>query len=75
MLDVVEVMLDTLPDLFDGVGLTTPAVDLGPAGDSWFHPMTGVLVLDGFLVEQGSGLGRERMRSRTDNRHLAAHHI
>ena len=37
MLDVVEVMLDTLPYLLHGVGLAAPAVDLGPTGDSRLH--------------------------------------
>ena len=67
--------IDPLLDLFDGVGLTTPAVDLGPAGDSRFHSMTGIVVLDGILIEQRPGLGGERVRSRSDDRHLTADNV
>ena len=39
MLDVVKVMLYTLPYLLESVGLATPAVDLRPARDARLHPV------------------------------------
>src|SRR5438034_9907360 len=67
MLDVVEVILDTLLDLFHGVSLAAPSVYLSPAGDSRLHPVASVVVLDGVLIEQCPSLGGERMRPRADN--------
>src|SRR5271169_7061812 len=75
MLDVEKVMLHTLPYLLQGVGFAAPAVDLGPPRDSRFHPMSCVVVLDGFRIEEGAGLGRESMWTWTDDRHVAAQYV
>src|SRR5579872_7246978 len=50
--DVVKVMFDPLLYLFDGVGLTSPAVHLSPAGDAGLHAMSGVVVFHRLLIEQ-----------------------
>src|SRR5215472_11219936 len=50
VLDVVEVMLDALLDLFLAVGLTAPAVDLRPAGDARFDPVAGEIAVHSLVV-------------------------
>src|SRR6185437_6570358 len=51
VLDVIEVELDALLDLFLVVDLAAPAVDLRPAGDAGFDAMAGEITVDRF-VEQ-----------------------
>src|SRR5579883_1663715 len=75
MLDVIEVMLHSLLNLLDGLGLASPAVHLRPARDPRLHAMPGVVVPDRVLVEQTARLGGERMRPWAHDGHLATQDI
>src|SRR5690606_15258885 len=56
VLDIIEVVVDPLHDLVDGVGLAAPAVDLRPAGDAGLDAVAGEIALHGLVIEQIVGL-------------------
>src|SRR6266542_4019409 len=51
VLDIVEIAGDALLDFVLAIDLAAPAVDLRPAGDAGFHPMTGEVTVHR-LIEQ-----------------------
>src|SRR5690606_26950487 len=64
VLDVVEVVLDPTLDLFTGVGLAAPTLDLGPAGDARLDLVAGKIAVDDVGVEAVCGPGHDRVRTR-----------
>src|SRR5271165_275640 len=75
MLDVIKVMYDAGMRLFDRVHLAAQPVDLRPAGDARLDAMSMDIFFDRVDIEATAGLHRNGMRSRTDQRHIAAQHI
>ena len=53
VLDVVEVELDALLDLFLVIDLAAPAVDLRPAGNAGLDAVAGEIAVDGFVEQTG----------------------
>ena len=51
MLDVIEIVLDSLGDLLHGRGFTAPAIDLRPARDSGFHAVACIVGFHSLSVE------------------------
>src|SRR3546814_13556048 len=74
VLDVGEIVVYPPADLFDRLGLATPAVDLCPAGNARLDAMPRRVLPDRLLVQQASGLGGDLVRPRPDDRHLSAQH-
>ena len=56
ILDVKKVVLDALPDLFLGIGLAAPAVDLRPSRDAGLHFVACEIAFDDFAVEMAFSL-------------------
>src|SRR5690606_4059132 len=66
VLNIVEVVFDTLPDLFLRIQFAAPTVDLGPAGHAGLHPVAGKIAVH-YLVKQAVvRFGGYRMRPRAD---------
>ena len=60
VLDIIEIVLDTAVQLLDRVGLTPPAIDLGPAGDAGLHPVAGEIAFNRVRIKVLLGLGMRR---------------
>ncbi len=67
-------MLDALLDLFLGVGLAAPAVDLRPARDARPHAMAREIAVHDLVILPIGGLGVDRMRARPDQREISLQH-
>src|SRR6516162_8371758 len=61
--------------LFKCVHLAAQSIDLGPAGDARLNAMTMQVLLHRFAIEVITRLHRDRVRARTNQRHIAAQHI
>lgn len=72
IVDVVHVMDHALFNLLKRVGFVAPTVYLSPAGDAGLNLMASKVAEHSVVVEVVSGLGLQRVRARSDNRHLAA---
>src|ERR1700758_5199643 len=59
----------------DRVHFAAQPVYLGPAGDAWLDAMTMQILLDRLAVEPIAGSHCDRVRARTDERHISARHI
>src|ERR1700759_5811786 len=70
-----KIVFDTLPYLLDGLGFSSPSVDLRPAGDARFHAMAGGVVSHRVLIEHVAGLCGGRVGPRPDDRHVAAQDV
>ena len=72
MLDVLQIVLDPALHLVQRVGLAAQTVDLCPAGDARLDLVAAEIAVDHRRVLLVEG---NRVRSRPDDRHLAAEHI
>src|SRR5690349_14682276 len=68
-------MVEAAGELFLGVGLPAPAIDLRPAGDSRLDPMAGEIALDDLGIKPVAGLGLQGMGPRPDQRKGAVQDI
>jgi hypothetical protein len=75
VLDIIEIVRDPSVGLIEGVDLAAQPIDLGPAGDARLDAMSMEIFLDGVAIEAIARLHRNRMRPRTDQRHIALQHI
>src|SRR5262245_2416568 len=75
IVDVMQVTPDTLADLFDGVRLATPSIDLRPACNARFDPVPCSVLIDNILEELACSLCGNSVRSRTYQRHVAKQYI
>src|SRR5438874_8161391 len=73
--NVIEIVRHTGVRLFERVDLAAQSINLGPAGDARFDAMAMKILPDRIAIETTAGLHRDRMRARTDQRHVAAEHI
>src|SRR5690242_19163285 len=70
VINVIEIMQDTLFDLLFGVGFAAPTVYLGPASDAGLHPVTGKIAVDDLLIESFLRLRLGGVRARSNQRKL-----
>src|SRR5882757_7379511 len=71
VLDVIEIELDALLDLFLVVDLAAPAIDLRPAGDPRLDTVAGEIAVDGLVEQAGLQFAEHRMRTRPDQGEIA----
>src|SRR5580704_11975940 len=68
-------MLDSSADLLDRLCFASPSIYLRPAGDAGFNAVADRIVADRSRICNPGGARRQRMRPRTDQRHLALQHV
>src|SRR5262249_50188551 len=75
MLDVIEIMRHPGPRFLYCVEFAAQSFDLGPPGDSGFDAMAMQILLDSITIELVARPHRDGVRTRTDERHIAAQYI
>src|SRR6185503_14583587 len=68
-------MVEAAGELFLGVGLAAPAIDLRPAGDPRLHPMAGEIAVDNLGIKPVAGLGLAGMGPRPDEGECAVQDV
>ena len=72
ILDVKKIVLNTLPDLFLGIGLAAPAVDLRPSRDTGLHLVAREISFDNLVVEMTFGFSLHCVQAGSDEREAAS---
>ena len=75
MIDIPEVVRYARLCLLRRINLAAQPMHLGPPSHARSHAMAMKIVSDRFVIEPLAGFHRHHMRSRTDQRHVAAEHV